>query len=236
MVWPFSLDRTLPFAAPSSTNLCAATTPNHLTVPLPSPQGIVKVDVLSPNLITALTFRPRALLGLPGLWGLPGAAGMAAGCCAARDSGSAAQPSRRGPGLPRPPRRLALWCLFARRRRSAERDEAQRRVVSNWEARWTRGGFLYHRSVRGSHRPAVEGWRLVVLRRRSTSCAAFLPTPGVQRPRAPACKTTATAWSRSAVASDADGRGRLAADGWRGSRAKLVASVSNLGLSLIARR
>jgi hypothetical protein len=27
-------------------------------------------------LITALTFRPRALLGLPGLWGLPGAVGI----------------------------------------------------------------------------------------------------------------------------------------------------------------
>ena len=41
------------------------------------------MEVLSPNLITALTLRPRALLGLPGLWGLPGAAGMVLLCYAA---------------------------------------------------------------------------------------------------------------------------------------------------------
>ena len=42
-------------------------------------------------------------------------------------------------GLPRPPRRLVLW--FSSPVRLAMMREAQRRVVSNWEARWTRGGF-----------------------------------------------------------------------------------------------
>ena len=38
--------------------------------------------------------------------------------------------------------RLDASCFGFRRRRSTERDEApQRRVVSNWEARWTHGGF-----------------------------------------------------------------------------------------------
>ena len=42
-------------------------------------------------------------------------------------------------GLPRPPRRLVL--RFSSPVRLAMMREAQRRVVSNWEARWTRGGF-----------------------------------------------------------------------------------------------
>ena len=137
MVWPRSLDRTLPFAAPSSTKRCAATdSPSHLTVLLPSPQGIVNVEVLSPNLITAFTFRPRALLGLPGLWGLPGAAGMV---CCAKDSASAARPCRRGPGAASTASTPGALVFVAGA--AAMMREAQRRVVSNWEARWTRGGF-----------------------------------------------------------------------------------------------
>ena len=59
--------------------------------------------------------------------------------CCAKESASAAQACRRGPGAASTASTPgALVCV----RRSAEMmREAQRRVVSNWEARWTRGGF-----------------------------------------------------------------------------------------------
>ena len=60
--------------------------------------------------------------------------------------------------------RLDAWCFGFCRRRSAERDEApQRRVVSNWDARWTRGGFgnVSRIGPRGPRRPgaALRGVR-----------------------------------------------------------------------------
>ena len=134
--------------------------------------------------------------------------------------GCAAQPCQRGPGAASTastPGALVFVAGAAEMMR-----EAQRRVVSNWEARWTRGGFRYRVPDRSTgSAPARSGSEPSL---RST------------------CPSRASLPHRASKALQDDGDGavpalrelfdaeawRLAADG-HGSRAEAPASVSNLG-------
>ena len=121
-------------------------------------------------------------------------------------------------GLPRPPRRLVLG--FSSPVRLAVMREAQRRVVSNWEARWARGGFgiVSRIGPRGRDQPQAAA------RRPGAPSRSTCPSPASPPRRASEATTTTTAWSRRSASSPTPGRGASRLTGTRPYRA----SVSNL--------